>query len=204
MRQYKLNPDYPGDAVAVSGVNFNRDTVVSGDQWEQFTRQQFPGIPPVLVQTAEAPTITAVPSGTPAARQAKREEPPKPHVGPSGAISMAAMGIDREREAMEEEEKAAARPVAVPESPVTILRPEYEKREEAEEKAETHSELTLMDLRGVGSKSADLLDAAGYKEVADVAKADPTDLLRAVKKAGGKLNLATARSIVKSARELLA
>jgi len=90
-----------------------------------------------------------------------------------------------------------------PVPPVKVLKPEHERRAEEAEAAKKAKEMELVDIRGVAEGRAKQLMKAGFKTVKSVAEVSPSDLLGAIRSKGARMNLATAKAIVKSAQELL-
>lgn len=201
-RKYKLNEDWPTyPNAAVNGISFDADTVVEGEQWEKYTRAMFANKPPQLIQTTDDTVVTKPALGTPAARQETRERPKPVPNGPSGAFSTTVMQMDEER--TEAAPEAPKQKGDAPPPPVKVLKPEHEKRAEEKAAAEEAADLELIDIPGVAEGRAGQLKEAGYDGVKSVAGADPHDMLSALKSKGARMNLATAKSIVKSAKELL-
>jgi predicted flap endonuclease-1-like 5' DNA nuclease len=217
-RKYKLNPDWPSyPSAGVNGVNFDAETVVEGAQWEKYTRPMFENTPPQLVQTDNDTEVTKPALGTPAARQAQRDKPKAAPSGPSGILTTAVMQMEAEKEANEPPPAPAPEPekpsgttslsmkpkTEAPKPPVKVLKPEHEKRAEKRQLEEAAANFDLVDIRGVKDGRAKQLSEAGFEKVEQVADADPQDLLSLLKSKGARMNLATAKSIVKSAKELL-
>lgn len=217
--KYKLNPDWPADTAVINGVPFDSETVVEGEQWKKFSRPMFKGKPSQLVVAPNATVVTKPAMGTPAARQEIRDRPKPPPSGPSQLFSTAVMQMEAEKEKIAEEEAkaeevaektAGPEPTVEPElpkvdvtEPIKIVKPEHEKRAEEEADKEEAEMRWLYDIKGVGQGRAQQLEDAGYKTIADVAKAEPQDLLEAMRDQGARINLATARAIVKNAKRLI-
>jgi predicted flap endonuclease-1-like 5' DNA nuclease len=208
MGRYKLNPNWPSYPCAtINGVNFDADTVVEGEQWKKFAKPMFPGKSPQLTQVSEKEKamVTKPEPNTPAARQEKRSEPKATKIGPSEALTIAAMNIEKESGVIPEPAAAQEHDFdddKETDPAVTIIMPENKKRESRAEDEQAKSELELTDIKGVGGGRAEKLAESGFKTVKDVADADPADLLSAAK-GRSKMNMATARAIVKNAKGLL-
>jgi predicted flap endonuclease-1-like 5' DNA nuclease len=202
--KYKKNPARGPGNISINGVKFDDNTVVQGEQWEKYSRPMFEGKPAPLVRIASEvePTIKTEQKDPTVDKQAA-----KPHVGPSQVITMAAMTVDKAKEqekqkAKDKVAKKAPEPPKeekpkAPKPPVKIMAPVVEDDDTE------WVDWELTDISGVGPARAEVLDEAGYDTVEAIAEADPKDVQDAVKGVDGKMNLATARSIVKSAKELL-
>jgi len=190
-RKYKKNPEYKG-TTCLNGVVFDEDTVVAGDQWEQWTRPQFPGIPSVLIH---APQDTPVTKNTSAAPQ----EPPK---APEGRVALTSNKPDADKPGDQEEAKGTGtlsvvkrKPEPVPEKPVV----DPAIHEGLEDDDDDGPE--IQDIPGVGPGRARALEKAGYTTVEQVAGASATQMVKDV--GARKMTVATARSVISKAKRLL-
>jgi len=199
-RKYKRNPEYPAERFKLNGVLFTDETVVEGDHWEKYTTQLFPNIPPQLVYAPTGDQVTT--GGTARAERPKRDvEPPKGTTTAAFKRSEEPAAGDGKKKLVEtgsKPEPPAPKPKAiVPPAPEPEPEPEEEPEEELEDDVEPE-DLTVIN--GVGGSRAESLAEAGFPTVQSVANADPAVLLQRVRDTGARMNLATARTIVRQAK----
>ena len=142
---------------------------------------------------------------------------PVPHRHPSieeiaarspGLISVPDDVPEDEDEAVKEDVPVV--PVAAPEKPKLVVVDNTKDSSEVEAETEDDEDdeyepWELTDIKGVGASRASTLSEAGYKDVEAVAAAkdNPDVLMNAVRGLGKPMNIATARTIIKSAVDLL-
>ena len=199
MKKYILNPDYPADQVRCNGVTITRKDVLEGDKWFEGTKQPFENIPPILVVAPEESESTIVEPEVRAPQHPSIEE-----IASRPNLSLVPDDVPDDVPEVPEEEEAPEIEEKEDEPTEPVLDPdEAESSEEDDDDDDEYEEWELTDIKGVGDSRAGMLVEAGYKDVEEVAKADPESLMKAVRDLGKPLNLATARSIVKGAKSLL-
>lgn len=198
-KKYKLNPDYHTDRVRCNGITITSDDILEGDEWFEGTKQPFEHIAPLLVVAPDDAEVTI-----------SLDEGPRAPQHPSIEEIAARSGVASVPETEEEEDDEDT--ASEDEDPSDDdSDPEDEDLDEGSESDDDDDDdeededlpLELTDIKGVGDSRANMLSDAGYKDVEAVAAADPDALMKAVRDLGKPLNLATARSIVKGAADLL-
>lgn len=214
MRKYRRNPHYT-EPLAINGIVFGNDDVAEGPEWEMWTRPQFPGIEPSLIQAPDSARVTlhSLVTGVPKGIKDDRRFVPTPEARDAASVARdslaaTALAMDAEREAVEAKELEEA-VEAPPEAPVARISPDQDSAPSLlsvpsiEEGMETSSPSDLTQLAGVGARTAKALSSVGYETVNDLAGADPGEMAKAVRKGGTKMSLGTARSIVRKAKAVV-
>lgn len=186
-RKYVKNP-HPAYAKGfrLMGTRFDDTTEVTGDEWEMWTKEQFPGKPPHLVVKVEGRKARAKEAVSKAAPKAP--PPTRPSV-----LSTARKNLkEARRGALKDADKKK----------VAARKAEIKKEAEVAKAREDKPKLPvveLLDISGVGESREKALKRAGYKTAQSVAEADANELAKKVK----RLTLGTARSIIRSAKVLM-
>jgi predicted flap endonuclease-1-like 5' DNA nuclease len=186
MRKYVKNP-HPAYAngFRLMGTRFDDTTEVTGDEWEMWTKEQFPGKPPHLVvkKTGKPRVVEAV------SKAVKKAPPPtRPSVLSTGRKNLK----EARRGALKDgaKKKVAARKAEAKKEAAAL---------KAREDKPKLPVVELSDIIGVGESREKALKRAGYKTVQSVAEADANELSKKIK----RLTLGTARSIIRSAKAIM-
>jgi predicted flap endonuclease-1-like 5' DNA nuclease len=199
-KKYMLNPDYHTDRVRCNGITITSDDILEGDEWFEGTKQPFENIPPLLVVAPEDAEVTISMEDEALAPQHPSIEEIASRAGVASVPD-----TDPEDDEKDEEEDGPQGEEREDDPEEPNLDPDEEEEEEEEEDDPEENDLgpDLTDISGVGDSRADMIVEAGYEDVVAVAKATGEELMKAVRDLGKPLNLATARSIVKGAKDLL-
>lgn len=206
MRKYRKNPAVKG-GICVNGVNFDDDTVVTGDQWEQWTRPMFPGVPPSLVLAVPSEPVTSGFQPSAAASSSPPASGKTFYSNPASAASSRPPGIipmPPEPEDADEPEEMLEPPNLDPTMPSGDEDEGYLVTEDTDEESPETEEggASLTDIPGVGESRAVSLIEAGYTTIDEVAIADPSVLMADLKIVGARVTLSQARKIVRGAKNL--
>lgn len=188
-RKYKRNPDWPAKRFRLNGTTFEDGVVVEGEHWERYTTELFPGRPPQLVYASGGDKVSTDAKGKAA----------KPPVDAPSGTTTASLRSGETVTAGEDKVTISTAPKPAPKPPAPKPAPEPEDEPEDEETIEV-DDFTVMD--GVGASRADALVEAGFHTLKAIGSADPTVLLAGVRDTGARMNLATARTIVRQAKKL--
>jgi hypothetical protein len=172
--RYVKHPDQV--PCSINGVQFDDDTVVSGSEWDKWTRKDEFGRGPKLVRLNDAKELK---------KKTFVQPPPLPPPLPRSMTR----SLDFEQPRI--------KPAPIP-KPKPEMWLNSESDSEIVEIDEEYEERPLTDIKGVGHGRAMGLISAGYCAIENVADADPGDLAKAM-----NTGTEVAERIILEARKLL-